>query len=90
MQSTIRSIRRDIAYVLRLTPPRKMNLSTMKTMLPSTLRRFVTVFRYRRLLVNANSEEEATSKAEDKFAALQNANGWCDQGQIDSLTKLTE
>lgn len=51
---------------------------------------FVTVFRHRRLLVYADSEAEAASKAEDRFVVLQNVNGECEQGQVDSVTKLSE
>lgn len=51
---------------------------------------FVTVFRHRRLMVYAGSEAEAADKAEERFVALQNLHGECEQGQIDSVTELAD
>lgn len=51
---------------------------------------FVTVFRQRKIIVYADTEEEAREKASSKFADLQQADGksMCDYGNVDSIERL--
>lgn len=51
---------------------------------------FVSVYRQRTLIINAENEEEASGKAIEKFISLQQekVGSMCDEGQVNSIEEI--